>query len=533
MRASYDVVVVGAGINGMVAAAELSLAGRRVLLVESRPRIGGFIASDCETDPGFVLDTFSSWHPAFVSGPAYRTLGKHLHRHGLRYDNADDPEAPVTASASRCGEVTVAHRSVAHTASRFRAKEDRAAYEAMIATVGRRLPLVGRFMEGEPRDWRRVRDLAASSIRLGVREHEALARDVATSGRSFARRAFRGSEVDHLWVPWLLHAGLNPSNAGGGLLLPLFAAQTHEVGLPVVRGGSDEFVAAFERLLAEAGVNVLPSTTVDRIIVEDGRAAGVLADGRRIAARAVVASVTPQALYERLLADHPDGEHRSAAETFRFGRAAVQIHVTLDAPPAWIHDELARTPLVHLSDGSASTAIACAQADAGLLPQRPTVVVGQQHVLDPSRIPDGKAALWLQLHEAPYRPRGDAAGEIQVGTDGWSPEVGAGYLERVLSIVEEQTPGLRRLVRRTRIQTPDDLARVNPNAGCGDPYGGSLELDQLMWWRSLSRRRGHRTPVRGVWHVGASTHPGASLAGASGHMVVSQALRHTRRRWGR
>jgi hypothetical protein len=80
---------------------------------------------------------------------------------------------------------------------------------------------------------------------------------------------------------------------------------------------------------------------------------------------------------------------------------------------------LAEIPLIHLSDGSGGTGIACAEAEAGLLLRHPTVVVGRQYLLDPVRVPAGAAALWLQLQEVPYAPRGDAAGELDT-THGWT-----------------------------------------------------------------------------------------------------------------
>jgi phytoene dehydrogenase-like protein len=180
-------------------------------------------------------------------------------------------------------------------------------------------------------------------------------------------------------------------------------------------------------------------------------------------------------------------------------------------------------PLVHLSDGSASTAIACAEAEAGLLPRRPTVVVGQQHILDPSRVPAGAAALWLQLQEVPFAPIGDAAGELDVA-GGWDAALARAYAERVLDRVEAHAPGLRELVVGLDVITPADLAAYNPNALAGDPYGGSAELDQNLLWRP-----GHATPVPRLWHIGASTHPGPGLGGASGHLVARRLLTPTPR----
>jgi len=83
MADEADAIVVGSGINGLVAAAELARASWSVILLERNAEIGGFIATDERTLPGFLHDTFSSWHPMFVSGPAYAALGELLHRHGL------------------------------------------------------------------------------------------------------------------------------------------------------------------------------------------------------------------------------------------------------------------------------------------------------------------------------------------------------------------------------------------------------------------------------------------------------------------
>jgi phytoene dehydrogenase-like protein len=292
-----------------------------------------------------------------------------------------------------------------------------------------------------------------------------------------------------------------------------------------VVGGAGNFVTAWERLLAERGVTVHTGRRVERVVLQDGAAAGVAGDGWSITAeRAVLASVTPRALYGSLL---PPGAVPTAvagdAGRFRPGRAAMQVHVALSAPVPWRDPALAAVPLVHVSDGSASTAIACAEAEARLLPRRPTVVVGQQHVLDPSRVPAGAAALWLQLQEVPFAPVGDAAGELDVSA-GWDAALARGYADRVLDRVAAHAPGLRDLVVGTDVITPADLAAYNPNAVAGDPYGGSAELDQNFMWRA-----GHATPVPRLWHIGASTHPGPGLGGASGHLVAGRLLTPTPR----
>jgi phytoene dehydrogenase-like protein len=529
MSDEADAIVVGSGINGLVAAAELAQAGWSVILLERNVQIGGFIATEERTLPGYLHDTFSSWHSLFVSGPAYAALGELLHKHGLEYRNTD---GWVTASVADDGRATLAHRNPERTAVEFAHAEDRSAYLAMLQRLGENMASIGGLLGSELRSLALVGHTFGLVRSGGLRGAEWWLRAAVTSGRAYMRRDFRGHEVDHLYAPWLLHAGLSPDHAGGGLMTPLFAGILHGFGLPVVAGGAGRFVAVFGSLLGSLGVRVETGVEVDRILVAQGRAVGVAAAGRTFRARrAVLASVTPSALYGRLLPNGAvDSALRAEAASFRHGRAAVQIHVALSDPLGWRDPRLAEIPLIHLSDGSASTAIACAEAEAGLLPRRPTVVVGQQYLLDPSRVPAGAAALWLQLQEVPFAPRGDAAGDLDT-TRGWTEELAKGYADRVLDRVARHAPDLSAKIRAIDVLTPVDLRDRNPNAVSGDPYGGSAELDQSLLWRPLASSGRHATQVGRLWHIGASTHPGAGLGGGSGHLVATTLTR--RRAWRR
>lgn len=540
MTSDVDAIVVGAGINGLVASAELAKAGWSVALVDVADRLGGFIATEERTLPGYRHDTYSSWHPLFTSGPAYPALGADLHRLGLEYRNTD---GVLTASAAADGRCVIAHRNPAATVAGFEHEADRARYLGMLEAFGAVAAELGAMLGTEPRSLAGVRAGLALLRRAKPRGAGRMLVDVATSGRGYLRREFDGWEVDQLWTPWLLHAGLAPDQATGGFMLPVLAATLHGFGLPVVAGGAGRFVAAFEALLAERGVRTELGAPVEEILVEGGRAVGVRLGsgpggaGRTLrAGRAVLASVTPTALYGRLLggavASRIPAEVARQAARYRYGRAAMQLHVALSEPLTWREPRLADVPLIHLSDGAGGTGIACAQAEAGLLPARPTVVVGRQYLLDPSRVPDGAASLWLQLQEVPFRPRGDAAGEIEVDPGGgWTEPLGKAYADRVLGMVAEHAPDLPAKVRAVDVITPADLVAANPNAVAGDPYGGSSELDQNLWWRPVPAASRHRTPVPGLWHIGSSTHPGAGLGGGSGHLVARELVRTTRRRW--
>ncbi|KXX62925.1 phytoene desaturase family protein [Rhodococcus sp. LB1] len=524
MHNEVDAVIVGSGINGLVAAATLARSGWKVFLLESNPEIGGFVGSGERTVPGYVHDTFSSWYPLFVSGPAHTALGDDLARHGLRFCNTDEA---VTASVADNGRVTLAYRDPELTAAGFGNEEDGNTYLEALERFGRNAPVIGGMMGSEIRSAGVVPLLARFFKTNGRRGSEQWLRDLAASGRAYCSREYVGPEVDHLWVPWLLHAGLSPDNASGGFMIPVLAATVHGFGLPVVEGGSARLLEAFRGLLDELGVEVHTGSRVDRIIVERGRAIGVEAAGRRYRARrAVLASVTPTALYGSLLPpDASPAPLRAQARRYRYGRGEMQIHIALSERPQWRDARLNEVPLVHISDGSASTGIARAEAEAGLLPRKPTVVVGQQSLLDPSRVPAGAASLWLQLQEVPYEPLGDAAGELNTA-DGWTPELAKAYAQRVIDRLDAHTHGLK--ILGTDMISPADLAAYNENAVGGDPYGGSSELDQSFLWRPLPEAGRHRTCVDGLWHIGASTHPGAGLGAGSGHLVATElaAKRH-------
>ena len=163
------------------------------------------------------------------------------------------------------------------------------------------------------------------------------------------------------------------------------------------------------------------------------------------------------------------------------------------------------------------------QADTGLLPEDPTVVVGQHTAVDPSRAPDGGAVLWLQLQELPAHPDGDAGEAIDVGDGTWTRDLAEAYADRVLERVGRHVEGLESSVLDRTVLSPADLEAANPNLVGGDPYGGACQVDQFLLWRPTPRSPSHRTPVDGLWHIGASTHPGPGLGGASG-MVVADAL---------
>jgi phytoene dehydrogenase-like protein len=516
-----DAIVIGSGHNGLVAAAYMARAGMSVEVLERNARAGGAVLSEALTEPGFVHDTFSSWHPLFKLSGAFAELGDELSARGLAYE--ESPEE-TTANVRGDGRVVIAYRDPQRTAEGLDAS-DRDVYLAEIERFGSTIGTVGALLGTELHSPAAARLAWRLCRQLGRRGTLAFTADVLGSARAWFETRFRGSAVAELYAPWALHTGLSPDAAGSGFQALAIAGSLHAVGLPVVSGGSSNFVSAFERLITERGGRVQTGVDVDRVIVRAGAAVAVEGGGeRRSATRAVVANVTPTQLYGRLLERGvASAEATEQGLCFRYSRrGGMQIHVALDAPLRWHDSRLDRVPIVHLSDGLDAVSLACAQASAGLLPAAPTIVVGQPSVLDPTRAPDGHAVLWIQLQQVPYAPRGDAAGEFDTG-EGWDEALTSAFTERVLGMLGAHVENWPAVRRTATALSPVELERRNPNLVRGDIYAGDCELDQAYLWRPLSGYGSHRTPIARLYQCGASTYPGPGLNAASGRIVGLQA----------
>jgi phytoene dehydrogenase-like protein len=525
MTRTVDAVIIGSGHNALVAAAYLARAGWAVEVMERAQRPGGAVITEELTVPGYLHDTFSSWHPLFHTSGAWAELGDELRARGLEYVNFDDV---TTATARRDGSSVVAHRDPERTAAELHGA-DGPRYLRELQELGAHMPTLGELLATELYSPRAARLVAGLAKAMGVRGSLAFAARAVASPRAWLAERFAGPELGDLLAPWVLHTGLGPDDAGGAFPMLALAGGLHEVGLPVVRGGASRFTDAFVRLIADHGGVVRCDTEVERIVVSAGRATGVIAAGEEVRARrAVIANTTPTQLYGRLLDGAPVSPAvQTQAQRYRYGRrSGTQIHLALSQPPRWRGDtRLGEAAIVHVTDGMDGVSRACAQAAAGLLPDRPTIVCGQPTVADPSRAPAGAALLWIQLQEVPARPSADAAGEIDVGDGTWTPELTDVYADRIVSILAERIEDLQATIVGRAVLSPAELERRNPNLVGGDIYAGAADLDQSYLWRPLPGYGSHTTPVEGLYQCGASTHPGPGLNAASGRIVARSLLR--------
>lgn len=212
--------------------------------------------------------------------------------------------------------------------------------------------------------------------------------------------------------------------------------------MSVVEGGAQKLPDALAALIKEQGGEVHTGHEVEQVLCERGRAVGVrTSDGTQFRARrAVVAGVGPRVLYERLPAPGdvpPDVGRRARA--FRYGPGTLMMHLALNDPLPWAAgEELADFGYVHVAPYVDDLARTYAEAQAGLLPADPLLIVGQTSAIDPARSPEGKHMAWIQVRTVPSLIRGDAAGTIRSST--WDEAAGA-MAERVLDKLEATRQG--------------------------------------------------------------------------------------------
>jgi phytoene dehydrogenase-like protein len=513
-----DAVIVGSGINSLACAALLARGGWSVRILERENELGGCIRTAELTEPGYLHDVFSAWHPLWVGGAAHAELGDELAARGLEYLNTEHP----TATLFPDGEAAFLLRSTEANVAEL-GPEWAGAVESFFHNADLAFGVLGTEL------WSRdgLKLGAKAFRRLGRRGAAEFSGNVLASSRDWLTQTFASERAHGLLAPWVLHTGLGPDAAGSGFMAQVIGVAVQEGGMPIPRGGGARLVDALVRLIEDNGGCSETGRDVERVLVRDGRAAGVrLADGEEVAAdKAVIANVTPTQLYGRLIEGHEELGRR-----FRYGRSEMQIHLALSEPPRWEGDErLGKTAIVHLTPGLDSVSRAVNEAERGLLPTEATVVVGQPLTMDPSRAPEGAGLVWIQLQELPWHVKGDAAGELDVGDGTWTEDLRERYADRIQARIARHAPNLVGSIRKRVALSPADLQAANVNLHRGDPYSGSLALDQNLLWRPLPSSPGHATPVKGLWHIGASTHPGPGLGAGSGTLVAKQLLR--RRVW--
>lgn len=521
---SYDYILVGSGINSLVCAALLARKGKSVCVLERNDRLGGCIRTDELTEPGFLHDTLSTSYPLFITSPGYAELKDDLERHGLVFCNTGSPTAVVLPD----GRSHILKCSREDNVANFDAMVpgNGKCYQKMMAEFEDTLELTFALLGSRLWSWSLVKSLLKHAWRLGPTGLADYFGWGLKDFRSWAKTSVRSDIVSSLFAPWIGHVGMTPEQPASAQMACVMAYCYESVGIPIVKGGGYQLVEAFQGVIEEYGGEFKLDVDVDEILVDGNKAVGVLtSSGVRMLARSnVVVNVTPTQLYSRLLRNAPIPENiLEQAKAFRYGRTDMQIHIAMDKPPKWSDPNLATVSLVHISSGMDAVSRAHNQAERGVLPSEPAVLaISQSTALDPSRAPQGKAVLWIQVMGLPREIQGDAEIEISPPADGkWNESIREQFADRIIELAAQHITNLKTDMLKRTVLSPADLEAMNINLVGGDPLAGATALDQLFIWRPLRALKNHDTPIKGLYHIGASTHPGAGLGGGSGYLVAN------------
>lgn len=519
MDETLDSVIIGGGHNSLACAVHLASKGWKVGVFERGSEPGGAVKTGEYTLPGFRHDWAAMNLSLFAGSAFHKQYGDELSSHGLRFAPASDCFSSVFPDGSWLG----VSNDLDLTTSRIEAAsaEDAATWRALSAEFPARAE--GLFgLLGSPAKKRAFAYILFKEWRRsGTGGLLDLTRFLLSSPRDWLNETFVSPKVRALLGAWGMHLDFAPDISGGALFPYLEGMANQAFGMVLGDGGADTIVKAMVASIEARGGSVVPNAEVTRVIVDNGQARGVeLADGRRILARkAVIANVAPKALL-KLTGKTGDERYERGLKTSAHAPGTMMIHLAMSGLPDWqAGAELKKFAYVHLAPDLDQMARTYAQAQAGLLPDEPIIVCGQPTAIDPSRAPEGKHVLWLQVRMAPGTITGDAAGEISA-TD-WS-SAAEPFAERALGILERYAPGTGAKILGRHIVTPAMLEADNPNLVGGDQICGSHHLTQHFLFRPVRGFADGTTPVGNLFHTGAAVWPGAGTGAGPGYLLAQK-----------
>jgi len=513
-----NIVVIGSGVNGLVAGARLAARKMSVTIVEQHAMTGG-AAVTTEFAPGFHGPTLSH-----SLGPIARDVIRalKLDRAGVEFITPD----PSLTAVGADGHAVVFHRDAVLTAASINAvsASDAGRWREFLKTSQRIARVAAEMHRRAPppldgataRDWWRFLSVGRKVRALGRRDLVRATRWVPMAVADLAGEWF---ESDLVQAAISAHAifgnPAGPWSAGtGGMFLQHLAADPSPVGSGVrARGGPGALSDALVKIAQSAGAVVRTSARVTTVVTENGRVTGVVLDGgEEVPARAVVAAIDPKRVLLDLVAptDLPP-TFRERARNIRARGVTAKINFALHALPvftAFEHDPVPLRGRVLVAPDVDYLERAFDHTKYGEMSAEPWLELSVPTVLDPSLAPDGRHVVSVCAHFAPRHLRGatwDASRDV--------------LARSVLRVLERHAPGFASLVVASEVLTPEDLERRWGLTG-GHIFHGESSLDQSWIARPILGWARYRTPVAGLYLASAGVHPGGGLTGLPGLLAA-------------
>ncbi len=526
MAQQYDAVIVGGGHNGLVCGTYLAKAGLKVCVLERRPVIGGAVVTE-ELWPGFKISTasfvMSLMQPKIVAELELAQFGLETIKPPPLYQPLPDgryltffDDLPRT-----CAEI-----------AKF-SKKDAEAYPAYRAHMEGLAPLLRRLLWEVPPDigsqnfkdirntlrffWR-FRDIGGSFYGLY---------DLLTlSAYDFLRRWFESDTLLAALGSYASGSGGNISLKSPGsayVLMRGYLRGTNDWGF--VRGGMGTITQAIAQSGRRFGLEIRADAEVSRILIRNGKAEGVvLANGEEVRGKSVIANASAKTTFLRLIdqKELPD-DFLSSIRSFRTGSSCFKINLAVEAPPHYpaFQPEMIGAPYpvtVRLGPTVDYLERAFDEAKYGGFAQRPYLAIMVPSLADPTVAPAGKHVVSIFGGHAAYKLHGDD----------WTDETREALYKTVIETLSEYAPGFGNSVIGKQILTPQDLERVFDLPG-GHVHQGELSVDQIFFRRPAPHYADYRSPIRGLYQCGASTHPGGGVTGVPGHNAARVILKELRR----
>jgi len=525
---SYDVIIIGAGHNGLVCAAYLLKAGYSVLLLERRSVPGGAATTEeamPDKAPGFNFNLCAIDHEFIHLGPVVEEL--ELTKYGLEYLYCD----PVVFCPHPDGQYFLAHRSVAKTCAEIERFSPRDAKKYAEFTdfwqrvIGMMIPIFNAppksviDMAGNY-DPAKLKDLF--SVVGGPDKALDFIRTMFSSPRDILEEWFDSEVLKAPLARLASELGAPPSQktiSVGAIMM----AMRHEPGMARPRGGTGALVKALLNLVQSKGGVVLTDSPVDKVLVDDGRAVGVrIANGKEYrATKGVISNIDAKRLFLHHMdasevddAD-PDLRERLERRIVNNNESILKVDLALSEPlrfDRYNHRDEFLIGSVLIADSVNHVEVAHSDPTVGKIPDDPSLYVVVPTVLDPSMAPEGKHTAWIEFF-APYQIAGkDGTG--MKGT-GWTEELKEQVADRIVDKLADYAPNVKNSIIARRVESPPELSERTGFLR-GNHYHIDMTLDQMVFFRPLPEIANYKTPIEGLFLTGAGTHPGGSVSGMPG-----------------